>query len=77
MTDPNPFRRPECRYRPDCKCEGVARLMCEVMDDLQDLHPQRGEDTPDDSSTDLPSRGMVVEALHCLQDVLFPGRMAT
>ncbi len=77
MTDPNPLDQPGCPFRPSCKCEGVARLMCEIMDELQELHPQLGQDTPEDSSTDLPSRAMVVEALHCLQDVLFPGRMAT
>jgi serine O-acetyltransferase len=77
MADPDLFQRPPCPYRADCRCEGVPRLMCEVMEELQDLHPQRGEDTPEDSSTGLPSRQMVVEALHCLQDVLFPGRMAT
>ncbi|MGQ9730899.1 MAG: serine O-acetyltransferase EpsC [Candidatus Zipacnadales bacterium] len=47
------------------------------MEEMQDLHPQTGEDTPDDSSTNLPSRQRVIEALHCLQDVLFPGRMST
>jgi len=77
MSDIDPLERPACPYRPDCRCEGIARLMCEVMDKLQDLHPQRDEDTPEDSSTGLPSRQMVVEALHCLQDVLFPGRMTT
>lgn len=71
------FTRRPCPNRPDCKCEGIARLMCEVMDEMQALHPQRGEDAPDDSSTVLPSRLRVVEALHCLQDVLFPGRMTT
>jgi len=71
------LRRPECPFRPECECEGIARLMCEVMDELQHLHPQAGEDTPEDSSTNLPSRQRVTEALHCLQDVLFPGRMGT
>ncbi len=77
MTDANHLHRPPCPYRRDCRCEGVARLMCEVMEELQELHPQKGEDAPEDSSTGLPSRQMVVDALHCLQDVLFPGRMAT
>jgi serine O-acetyltransferase len=77
MDDSDLMSRPGCPFRPECRCEGVARLMCEVMDELQELHPQTGEDSPEDSSTNLPSRQMVVEALHCLQDVLFPGRMAT
>jgi len=71
------FSRSRCPQREDCQCTGVARLMCEVMDELQHLHPQTGEDSPDDSSTIFPSRQRVVEALHCLQDVLFPGRMTT
>jgi len=77
MGNESAFVRPRCPHRPDCKCEGVPRLMCEVMDELQHLHPQTGEDTPEDSSTIFPSRQRVVEALHCLQDVLFPGRMTT
>jgi len=71
------FARSRCPQRDDCQCMGVARLMCEVMDQLQHLHPQTGEDTPEDSSSVFPSRQRVVEALHCLQDVLFPGRMTT
>ncbi len=71
------FRRPECPFRPECTCEGIPRMMCEVMGELQRLHPQTGEDTPEDSSTNLPSRQRVIEALHCVQDVLFPGRMST
>ncbi len=51
--------------------------MCEVMDELENLHPQTGVDAPDDSSTMLPSRQKVVEVLHCIQDVIFPGRMIT
>lgn len=77
LSGPQLFVRSRCPQREDCRCMGVARLMCEVMDELQQLHPQTGEDTPEDSSTVLPSRQRVVEALHCLQDVLFPGRMTT
>jgi serine O-acetyltransferase len=77
MDERELLKRPVCPHRPECTCEGVARLLCEVMDELQFLHPQTGEDTPEDSSTELPSRQRVIEALHCLQDVLFPGRMST
>ncbi len=60
-----------------CACDRPARLFCDVIDGLMPLFRDDGADAPDSASGAIPSRERVVEALHCLQDVLFPGRMTS
>ncbi len=71
-----PLRRCEnCDARDVCACRGPAQLSCFVMDRLRESFGEAGVDTPEEVGTPVPSRGHVLEALHCFMDVLFPGRM--
>jgi serine O-acetyltransferase len=48
-----------------------------VVDQLFQSFGEAGVDTPEEVGTPVPSRGRVLEALYCIMDVLFPGRMHT
>ncbi len=67
--------RPGCPHRADCQCERFPRVLCETIEELGTLYRLDNVDAPDSASLLIPSRARVVEALHCLQNVLFPGRM--
>ncbi|MGD9497951.1 MAG: serine O-acetyltransferase EpsC [Armatimonadota bacterium] len=66
-----------CNARDVCACRGPAQLSCYVVEQLKLSFGSDGIDTPEEVGTPVPSRGRVLEALHCFMDVLFPGRMAT
>ncbi|MFW6157121.1 MAG: serine O-acetyltransferase EpsC [Armatimonadota bacterium] len=66
-----------CEARDVCACRGPAQLSCWVVDQLFDSFGEDGIDTPEEVGTPVPSRGRVLEALYCIMDVLFPGRMHT
>ncbi|MFP4250988.1 MAG: serine O-acetyltransferase EpsC [Armatimonadota bacterium] len=67
----------ECEAREVCACRGPAQLSCYVVDRLFESFGETGIDTPEEVGTPVPSRGRVLEALYCIMDVLFPGRMHT
>ncbi len=78
MEERYPLRRCEtCDARDVCACRGPAQLSCYVVERLKESFGSDGIDTPEEVGTPVPSRGRVIEALHCFMDVLFPGRMAT
>jgi hypothetical protein len=52
-------------------------MSCWVIEQLKESIASQARDVPDDVSAQVPSRVRVLEALHCFQDVLFPGRMMT
>ncbi len=73
-----PLRRCEsCGARDVCACRGAAQMSCWVIEQLKESIASQARDVPDDVSAQVPSRVRVLEALHCFQDVLFPGRMMT
>ena len=77
-TEDFPLKRCEdCETRELCACRGVAQLSCLVVEQLKGSFGEEGVDTPEEVSTPVPSRGRVIEALNCLADVIFPGRMQT
>ncbi len=77
-TDGYMMRRCEtCDRRDVCACRGPAQLSCFVVESLKESFGRDGIDTPEEVGTPVPSRGRVLEALHCFMDVLFPGRMHT
>ncbi|MFW5867029.1 MAG: serine O-acetyltransferase EpsC [Armatimonadota bacterium] len=67
----------DCEARDVCACRGPAQLSCWVVDQLFETFGESGIDTPAEVGTPVPSRGRVLEALYCIMDVLFPGRMHT
>lgn len=78
QSDDHPLKRCEsCDTRDACSCQGVAQLSCYVVEQLKESFGADGIDTPEEVGTEVPSRGRVIEALHCMMDVLFPGRMQT
>jgi len=79
MTDDSTFHGPtDLPCTPNgCLRASPGRIVCEVVSALQPRYAQDGVDTPKGASGDIPSLQRVVEALHCLQDVLFPGRMSS
>ena len=73
-----PLRRCEtCDRREVCSCRGAAQLSCSIIEQLRTSIGEEGIDTPEEVAAPVPSRSRVLEALHALQDVLFPGRMET
>ena len=66
-----------CPHTAECQCEGFPRLFCDTIEQLRELHSRADTDSPDSASANIPSRARVVDALHCLQNALFPGRMST
>jgi serine O-acetyltransferase len=66
-----------CDAREVCACRGAAQLSSWVIEQLKESIAGEARDMPDDVSAQVPSRARVLEALHCFQDVLFPGRMMT
>lgn len=66
-----------CDKREMCACRGTAQLTCSVIEALYSSIGQQGVDTPEEVAAAVPSRTRVIEALHALEDVLFPGRMET
>jgi len=67
----------QCDARDVCSCRGPAQLSCYVVDQLFQSFGEDGIDTPEEVGTPVHSRGRVLEALFCVMDVLFPGRMHT
>ncbi|HOS93253.1 MAG TPA: serine acetyltransferase [Armatimonadota bacterium] len=61
----------------ECLRHSTARCICEVTTALLPSYVQDGSDVPMGASGRIPSLQHVVQALHCLQDVLFPGRMSS
>lgn len=66
-----------CPRGASCERIESTRLTCEVMDRLLATFESNGVDSANSTSGAVPSTTRVIEALHCLQDVLFPGRMST
>ncbi|MCD6359559.1 MAG: serine acetyltransferase [Armatimonadetes bacterium] len=66
-----------CDERETCSCQGAVQLTCAVIEQLHDSIGHEGVDTPREVLAAVPSRSRVIEALHALEDVLFPGRMET
>lgn len=60
-------------------CIGASpgQIVCQVVSALQPRFTQDGTDVPQGASGDIPSLRQVVEALHCIQDAVFPGRMSS
>ncbi len=81
-TDPNANANdrttpPTCPRGGECRRIASTRLTCEVVDALLPTFATDGADGPDSTTGAIPSLSRVVEALHCLQDALLPGRMST
>lgn len=66
-----------CPRGGECRRVESTRLTCETVDALLPTFHTEGEDVPQSTTGAVPSLTQVIEALHCLQDALFPGRMST
>lgn len=77
MNDPGVSEDSVCPRGGPCKRVASTRTMCAVVDELIPLYSTDGSDLPNSATGAVPSTTRVVEALHALQDALFPGRMST
>jgi len=76
-ADPTRVSAGPCHRGGDCRRIASTRLTCDVVDGLLPTYRTDGADLPDSTTGAVPSLSRVVEALHALQDAVFPGRMST
>ncbi len=77
MCDHSPTDGIVCPRGGQCRRVESTRLTCETVDALLPSFHVGAKDLPQSTTGAVPSLSQVTEALHCLQDALFPGRMTT